>query len=552
MPLSLIPEPKYSDMRTLLSTQVDASTISAGQLFSTSTFEIPDYQREYSWNSNEEVKEFWQDISKSLNDGQYFLGLLILTTDSDRKSVVDGQQRLITLSLLANVIRLQAIRYKRTLVAHTMRDMFLFTPNYESETRETRIRVISDMDRNIFEALLRLEDPDEPVPEAESNILAAHKYFSERLREALNADNAALQLSQWARLLSNGINFALFIHPDANAAFKVFEVVNTRGKDLTPAQLIKSYLISSVPEEDRRSVYDRWIAIEDAFKSRDLLSQLTQFVRHSVILKSGYVIPRDLYQEITKSYKGKASVADFLSYLESTLPTYLRIADPYSDENEDEVDSRVFAIIDQLSISTIRPILLALSQLVDRKRGYEELLRIVVPRAVSGTFGTGSVERAFAKAAVQIAVSNDWREGIDSLSALRPTREDFSVKLETKPMNRWTAHVLRSSLVQETIVPALDTYVHIVRPRYANWPAFSDDEFRLVGTTLGNYILSIEDRRPHGTNTPREVREKLIPTAPQNELVTVHNFGEWTADDVRRWNRQISEKLTALWFGDGQ
>lgn len=533
-----------------MSTQVDASTISAGQLFSTTTFAIPDYQREYSWTQNEQVKEFWQDLSNALDENHYFLGLLILTNGEGNKSVVDGQQRLITLSLLANMIRLQAIHYNRTLVAQTMRDMFLFTPNYEDETRNSRIHLTSDNDREVFESILSLDNLDSPSVHPESNIFKAHKYFLEKFGETVNADNAPLELSKWARLLSNGVNFALFIHPDANAAFKVFEVVNTRGKDLTPAQLIKSYLISSVPEDSRKDIFDRWVAIEEAFRSRDLMLQLTQFIRHSVILKSGYVSPRDLYQQITRSYPRQVDVEAFLAYLESVLPTYLKIADPYSDENEDDIPGRVFTIIDQLGVSAVRPILLAISTLADRDAGFEELLRIVVPRSVAGSFGTGGVERDFAKAAMKISESSDWQAGIDILESLRPPQEDFSTKLQSKSMNRRTAHVLRSSLIQRSRIPTFDTHIHLVRPRYAEWPQFTDDEFRLIGTTLGNYILSSEERRPHGTNSPREVKEKLIPTAPSDELVSIDNFGEWTADDVRGWNSTISTQLIELWYAE--
>jgi uncharacterized protein with ParB-like and HNH nuclease domain len=78
---------------------LNASASTAGALLSSSIFEVPQFQREYSWQEDQ-VSDFWSDLSKGLDSESYFLGLVILTDEGGRKHVVDGQQRLITLSLL--------------------------------------------------------------------------------------------------------------------------------------------------------------------------------------------------------------------------------------------------------------------------------------------------------------------------------------------------------------------------------------------------------------------------------------------------------------------
>ncbi len=76
----------------------------------------PRYQRDYSWGQDE-VKDFWSDLSSSLELESYFLGLIILTNPAEgedpRKHVVDGQQRIITLSLLVTALYYEALEERK-------------------------------------------------------------------------------------------------------------------------------------------------------------------------------------------------------------------------------------------------------------------------------------------------------------------------------------------------------------------------------------------------------------------------------------------------------
>lgn len=80
-----------------METPLNASATSAGALLSSNTFVVPPYQREYAW-TNDEIREFWTDLRSGLDEGSYFLGLIILTDEQSRKYVVDGQQRILTIT----------------------------------------------------------------------------------------------------------------------------------------------------------------------------------------------------------------------------------------------------------------------------------------------------------------------------------------------------------------------------------------------------------------------------------------------------------------------
>ena len=245
-----------------MTAQVDASTASAGELFSANRLRVPDFQREYSWKVKEQVAEFWTDLLGALDSGDYFLGLVILTkTDDGVKEVVDGQQRIITLAMLANSVRLVSRREGRTILADDVLATFLMSVDYESDEREVmlpRLNLTAETDREDLSAAISVDAPGALPSRSGSLVLEAHAYLLEQLvSDVASAGSAARRLGQWVQFLKQRVTFAVFTHPDRNAAFKVYEVINTRGKRLTPAELIKSHLIGNSDPANHEPVYDK-------------------------------------------------------------------------------------------------------------------------------------------------------------------------------------------------------------------------------------------------------------------------------------------------------
>lgn len=530
-----------------MATRVEASTIKAGQLFTTADFHIPDFQRYYSWSTDEEVSDFWSDLSKGIDSPPYFLGLLILTDENDMKTVVDGQQRIVTLTLLAKSIQKAALARGKSLVAGSMRDVFLYSIDYENETRSPRVDFASQRDRQTLDAILSETVHTISDESINSRLIQAQRFLDLRVEEDLRDADASARLGKWAHFLSNGITFALFEHPDRNAAYKVFVVVNMRGKDLTPAQLIKSYIIGSANSEQREDSYARWIHLENPFIDAGADSQFTQFIRNVVTIRHGYVESRDLYQEITEHYVGEEGANILLTELDAQIDLYLQMVNPAYDPND--TMSKTFWILDILGLRTIRPIFLATAYAEEPEAGFRELLRIIVPRIVAGTFGTGSIERRFSEAANYIFNTHNWSQGIDGLRDLIPPKQEFQERVQSRPLNKGVQLVLRASALQGTPVPAISGYLHQVRQRTAeDWPDFNDEDFKVIGSTIGNYFISDSERRPRGTNSLQTVLERLLPTAVTFEDEAVKNARSWSAAEVHNTNDRMSAILAEVWY----
>lgn len=533
-----------------MSSQVEASTIKAGAFFANNRFLVPDFQRKYSWRADEEISDFWNDISRAIHRGEYFLGLVILSEDTnDRREVVDGQQRMVTLTILANVLRLSALELERRLIAESIRTDFLYSMDFKTEEQVPRVLLTDEADAGDLAVLLKAKNASEIEIRKGSPIHDAHVFFSREWGKALaETESPALLVGQWTEFLTKFLTFAVFIHPDRGAAFRVYEVVNTRGLVLTPSELIKSFLIGNSEGSSRDRTYSRWRFIEEQIESAGSLEQLTTFVRHVVTLDRGYVIPRNLYDAVSKEYGDVSGTNRLLERLEEYLPTYMQMLDPSVDVESSEVQTRAFAIADKLSTARFRPILLAASKMPNADELTQRLMQIVVPGALTGTFGTGSVEAQFARSARRVQKSGNWEEELNRLGKLKPSKEEFVLRLE-RNVNRQQAHVLLSAFCQETPLPTLSGFAHQVRPRNVNdWEGFNASEFRDFGGLIGNWIVTKAERRPQGTRSYTDVRERLLRDSLTSDYLTDPPLDCWPLEHVQVQSKKISGQVAELWY----
>lgn len=522
---------------------------------------MPKYQREYAWGLPE-VSAFWEDIAGALDGESYFLGLLIFTNEEGIRHVVDGQQRLLTLTLLADALRRSSAELRRRALSERLESTFLYAMNYESDEVEPRLRLSDEVGNRTLRRVLKEGDPgdivvsddtlaDDPEATVSERIITSHRYLAKKLREDLSTTDSFKRLGQWSEFLLEKLYFAVFEHPDRNAAYKVFEVVNTRGKDLTTADLVKSYVLSESGSANRSINYDRWLSLTDAFRG-GYENQFVQYIRHVVTERHGYVLPSELYRFISANYQKEAGVSRLLDELEMQLATYEQIMDPTASGDQSPRAVQVFAAMEMLGLRNVRPMLLAISKSDDSATGMVELLKLAVRRIVVGNFGTGNVERQFSDAAKTVFddPNRSWRAGLAQLHALNPSSQDFEKRLAERSFNKEVLKFLRSSILQRTTTPDLSSALHFVRPRVvADWPGFSDEDFRLVGSTLGNTVLSTAERRPSGSNSIAGVNSQLLPTAIAGEVLSdAQTLSIWTSETVREVGARLAAMGARVWY----
>ncbi|RYV49339.1 DUF262 domain-containing protein [Pengzhenrongella frigida] len=535
---------------------------------SSSTFEVPPYQREYAWNE-EEVGEFWSDLQGALDEGSYFLGLIILTEEDERKHVVDGQQRILTMTLLAAALYHEAVRAGRKALADRVQADFLRSIDYSTDETNPRVILSDRRDNAALQALLISPETGQDLPVAldgiSDKLSLAYEYIAKKLREDLSPDPFR-RLGIWADFLTNQVHLAVFVHPDRASAYRVFEVVNTRGRELTTADLLKNFVLSQTAIHARDERYEQWKKISNQFRSAGS-GAFVQYIRHVVTLTAGHIAPRDLFDYLAERRKSSDSMRrspsatgelqrrapspdELMGSLERELPLYLQMIDPTLDGPGDPSWVQVFSALSELSVISVRPLLLAISRTDEPEAGMQAVLRLVLRRIVVGNLGTGNVERRLGEAARKVVQDGSWVGALDELADLNPPPSEFVEQLRKRSLNKGTLTFVRRSVVQRTTTPEARGTLHLVRPRQAaEWSGFPETDFSYWGSTLGNTFLASVERRPKGAGTWDGFKQNLLPLALENEHVELfQDVIEWNSRVVEEFGTRLGESAREIWF----
>lgn len=538
---------------TIVQTPLNASASSAGALLSNATFEIPPFQREYSWGPDE-VADFWTDLSNNVDSESYFLGLIILTDSKNRKSVVDGQQRLITLTLLATAIYFEASRQERHALADRIQADFIRAIDYDSDRTDPRVKLSDARDDETFQSILDSgKVPTDYDKESVSGRMAdSYGYLLRHLKLDL-AREPFKRLGRWTKFLTDRLYFAVFVHPDSSSAYQVYEVINTRGKELTTADLLKNYVLSETSKDRREALYAEWQGIQRRFVDEGA-NNFVQYIRHAVTVDAGHVLPKDLFGFLARrlSFAGKEppSVARLMTVLASRLPLYLQMVDPSLDGPAESDALKVFSALDSLGIIAVRPLLLAIADVPDALSGMDFVLRLVVRRIVVGNLGTGNVERRFGEAARKVSETGDWKSVFSDLRVLDPLRDDFVRQLKTRPLNKGVLTFIQRSVVQNTRTPERHGTLHSIWTRQADqWQGMSEESGAYWGATIGNTFLADSERRPQDIETWEDFKVRFLPHAISEKWrAKLSEVAVWDHEAVGDMGERLAEAAGSLWF----
>lgn len=539
-----------------METPLNASSTTAGGLFAGGRFHVPEFQREYAWG-DDEVTEFFRDLSGALNEETYFLGLVIVTGDGLTKDVVDGQQRILTLTLLATALYHEAIRYERRALADRLQSTFLRSIDFDTDIELARVALSSGADDETLQMILDHPANDLARTQQSDRAVSAHLLDAYTLLSNLLVKDLAVgpfkRLGTWADFITNKLYFAVFVHPNPASAYRVFEVINTRGKELTTADLLKSYVLSETGPGQRQARYKQWQEIAQVFSGENS-GTFVQFIRHVVTTVRGHVLPRDLYDVLTgrglsAASRSPMSPDELLSLLERHLPLYAQTDDPTLEGPADSDQLAVFAVLNALNVVSVRPILLAMAGTANATEGMRRLLRLVVQRIVVGSLGTGNVERRFGLVAKSIVSDGAWERAFESLSDLEPGAQEFRERVSNRSMNRNVLGVIRSSILQETATPNLEGNVYLIKPRSSEWSAEDDDRAAYWVSTIGNSFLANESRRPMGSSTWTGFKSGLLPRAIAGEWVDrIGSFASWGVNEIAEVGEEMADQAVSVWY----
>ena len=363
--------------------ELHAYTRTISDLFSVKRkYVVPRFQREYSW-TKEQVAELWEDIlaninideDSSISHEEYFIGSLVLVGDdkSSHHLIVDGQQRLTTITILLSVICDRFLEIKRKNIAEAVYENFIAgkdddgeyyfkleneTPKPFFQTRIQHINKNTDVVANNREEKILLTSYDDLYSFTSKENL--EKHFSNKGNITYENLLKAVR-DQVVKYLK-----VIFITvAEEDEAYTIFETLNARGMNLSFVDLIKNTLFKSLknthPDDEAKT---KWKELRLTINSRDDVGSIETFVRHWWLAKYTYVSAGKIYQSFKNLWKKeKIDAASFINELAKDAKLYVKISSPVNEDFKQQEERPILNSLIALKIFAVtqhRPFLISL------------------------------------------------------------------------------------------------------------------------------------------------------------------------------------------------
>ncbi len=353
---------------------------------------IPIYQRVYSWEK-EQCKELWDDIIKIGGDDKmdgHFIGSILYVLDGFTHSdnallIIDGQQRLTTITLL-----LTALRDHWSDKRKEIEDDYLINSDKDGD-KKFRL-ILSDSDKD---TLLYLIDKDRRKPSEPSlKIMENFKLFEEWIRK--NTDKLETIFKGLEKLMI----VYIALKKEKYDPQLIFESMNSKGMELTQTDLIRNYIIMETEVEKQEGFYNKyWRAMEEDFKQNETL--FNRFVRHYLTIKTRETPNIKKVYAAFKDYQQKEGIAieDLLKDLQKYCGYFCRIV--FKKEADKNLNKALGFLVD-LEMDVVYPLLLELysdySDGVLSKADFIPIIALIesyICRRAVCNLGTNSLNKVF-------------------------------------------------------------------------------------------------------------------------------------------------------------
>ncbi|GAA7514100.1 hypothetical protein JP0151_12950 [Helicobacter pylori] len=354
---------------------------------------IPIYQRLYSWEK-EQCKQLWDDIIKIGGDDKmngHFIGSIVFVHDGiystghNELLIIDGQQRLTTITLLLTALRnhlSDEVKRKK------IEDHYLINSDKDGDKKFRLILSESDKD-----TLLYLIDKDRRKPsEPSSKIVENFKLFEEWVS---NTDKETI-----FKGLEKLMIVEIALEKGKDDPQLIFESMNSKGIELTQTDLIRNYIVMETEIEKQEGFYNKyWRAMEEEFKQNK--KWFDRFVRHYLTIKTKEIPNINKVYVALKDYRQKEGIGieDLLKDLQKYCKYFCRIV--FKKEADKDLNKALGFLVD-LEMDVIYPLLLELySDYSDKvllkddfRRSIALIESYICRRAVCG-LGTNSLNKVF-------------------------------------------------------------------------------------------------------------------------------------------------------------
>ena len=485
-------------------------------------FLIPVYQRYYSWDI-EQCERLWNDIveMQKKNKQGHFVGSIVniaekaMPTGVQKYMIIDGQQRMTTLTLLLIALRDYAVSHPEDTTINSKRiDNMLLKNEYESGDERYKL-LLTETDRDILVNLVE----DKPIPEdTNSRLLANHKFFCDQI--------ATKELSPAEIYESIGklqiVNITL--DRDVDDAQAIFESLNSTGKELSESDLIRNYVLMGLKPDEQTYVYEHlWRPMELMFEYEKQDSVMDKFFRDYLTMKQTRIPKIDRVYEEFKLYHLNCEFATIRELCQDLLTYSKYYTDMVFVRSKNATIKALYDDINNLRMEVAYPFLLKVHN--DSVEGIitENDLIEIIKMCISYVFRrsicdipTNSLNKTFATLRNEIR-SDDYMNSIKAFFILRDDYKQFPD--DDKFISAFTSRDIYNMRSRNFILSHLENY---------------ENKAPII---IENY--TIEHIMPQNSNLSDEWKKELGDNWKDVQKTYLHTIGNLT---LTAYNSEMSDK----------
>lgn len=486
-------------------------------------FSIPIYQRLYSW-TEKECERLWDDIitTGSRNVPSHFIGSIMYIekglyqiSKPEPLLIIDGQQRLTTISLLLEALARQIGDNEiEGFSAKKIRNYYLINP-LEDGDRKYKL-LLSQNDRSTYISIIEQKE----YPKGFSvRIKDIFEYFTNKIDKLSENDIQNLCLGLLKLFIVD-----ISLNRDQDNPQLIFESMNSTGKDLSQADLIRNFMLMRLDGETQKRLYEYyWRPMELEFGQEAYSSYFDSFMRHYLTMKTGNIPKIDEVYEEFKNYfyNSQRDNEEELKELKKYAAYFCAMT---LDKEEDKELKEAFYDLRELKVDVSYPLLLELYN--DYKIGilskndFIEIIKLiesyVFRRAVCG-IPTNSLNKtfvSFGKSIIKEKYLESVKAHFNKMTSYRrfPNDEEFVTELKYKDLYNFRSR--------------------------SYWLRRLENHDRKERVNVSEY--TIEHILPQNNNLNHDWRQALGPDWEKIQQKYVHTIGNLT---LTGYNSEYSDKF---------
>lgn len=535
-------------------------------------YEIPKFQRDYSWET-EQWDDLWFDIMGLMQEDEmeHYMGYLVLQTSNNKNfSIIDGQQRLTTMSLLV----LSVLKCIGDLVAQntdpednsrrkeTLLNSYIGYINPVTLISDNKIKLNKNSDEYYRHNLVLLKDtlPIRNTNSSEKHMRECFLWFYDRIKKQYKTGEA---LAGFIDNIVDKLSFTVIVVTDQLNAFKVFETLNARGVQLSSADLLKNYLFSIVDEtkphkSEMEELEQLWSKVLVKLGSQ----KFEEYLRYFWNSKNKIVRKNNLFKTIKKNITTKQQAFELIRDLDETADVFSAIQNP-----EDELWRQYPELIKALGELKLYQIRQTFSLFLTayKKLSIGEFTKLVKYSSVItlryniiGGLNPNEQEDVYNK--ITLSILETGKFAIELFRPIYVNDKDFVQAFSSKEFKRNTRNhkivkYIFGSLekkIHSNDVPAdSDVYtIEHILPESADetWGDFKDEEITRSIYRLGNLALLEKNLNQKAAVLSFEEKKKLF--AKSNSKLTqevASDYETWSENKIVSRQRNLAKYAKSVW-----